>query len=101
MHGACNDVQLGFLYLFKAWGQPADGYKKAAGCFARGLKFCVLWMSAILPTTGPAKIKVEAKAEGAGFIQESSGGSRVVHPIPLMGMPLCYTQKKRAVNRKS
>jgi len=78
MHGACSDVQLGFLCLFKAWGQPVDGYKKAAGCFARGLKFCVLWMSAILPTTGPSKDKEKAKAERIGF-NEGSGGRRETH----------------------
>jgi hypothetical protein len=83
-------------------GRASGGvYKKGRRLFARGLKFCVFRMSAILPTTGPAKIKVEAKAEGVGFIQESSGGSMVEHRIPLEGMPLCYTQKKRAVNRKS
>jgi hypothetical protein len=56
-------------------------------------------MSAILPTTGPAKIKGEAKAEAVGFIQEGGEGRSVVHRIPLVGMTLGYTQKKYAVNR--
>ena len=47
--------------------------------FARGLKFFAVRVSTILPTTGPAKIKVEAKAEGLGFIQESGGGRSVEH----------------------
>ena len=32
-------------------------------------------MSAILPTTGPAKVKEEAKAEGAGFDLADGGRS--------------------------
>ena len=50
-------------------------YKKGRRLVARGLKFCVLGMSAILPTTGPAKVKEEAKAEGAGFDLADGGRS--------------------------
>ena len=75
---------------------PTDT-KKAAGCFARGLKFCVLWMSAILPTTGPAKIKVEAKAEGLGFIQESGSGRSVEHVCTSV-VCLCATPGKSGMS---
>jgi hypothetical protein len=54
---------------------PEKAYKKGHRRYARGLKFCMLWMSAILPTTGPAKVKEEAKAEGAGFDLTDGGGS--------------------------
>ena len=57
---------------------PEKAYKKGHRRYARGLKFCMLWMSAILPTTGPAKIKVKTKAKGLGFVQ-GSGGSEVEH----------------------
>ncbi len=52
--------------------------KKAAGCSARGLRSCIVWVSAILPTTGLSKDKEEAKAESIGF-NESSGGIRRNH----------------------
>jgi hypothetical protein len=66
------------------WGTPAEFTKKAAGFSACGLKFALLWMSTILPTTGPAKIKEETKAERIGIIQESGGGRRVVHHSSLV-----------------
>ena len=37
-------------------------------------------MSAILPTTGPAKIKVKTKAKGLGF-EQGGGGSDVEHNV--------------------
>ena len=54
---------------------PEKAYKKGHRRYARGLKFCMLWMSAILPTTGPAKVKEEAKAEGVGFDLADGGRS--------------------------
>ena len=53
--------------------------KRPPACSARGLKCFAVRVSTILPTTGPAKIKVEAKAEGLGFIQESGSGRSVEH----------------------
>ena len=74
--------------------------KRPPACSARGLKCFAVRVSTILPTTGPAKIKVEAKAEGLGFIQESGGRGSAEHCFHLFAMPLCYTRKKRDVNRK-
>jgi hypothetical protein len=38
-------------------------------------------VSTNLPTTGPAKIKVETKAKGLGFKQGGGGGNDVEHNI--------------------
>jgi hypothetical protein len=56
-------------------------------------------VSTILPTTGPAKIKVETKAKGLGF-EQGSGGSDVEHDNITFGVFLCYTRGKKNVNRK-
>jgi hypothetical protein len=58
-------------------------------------------MSAILPTTGPAKVKEEAKAESIGF-KEGSGGIRVEHNCSfLIALAKRYSRKKLNVKTKS
>ena len=68
-------MQCSFKSLFRTQAIPEKRIKKGHRLYARGLKFCVLQMLAILPTTGPAKVKEEAKAEGVGFDLADGGGS--------------------------
>ena len=73
-----SSMMFSFRRLFQAQAMPEKAYKKGHRLYARGLKFCIDWLSAILPTTGPTKVKEEAKAESIGF-KEGSGGIRVEH----------------------
>jgi hypothetical protein len=68
-------IRSSFWSPFRPQALPEKAYKKGHRRYARGLKFCMLWMSAILPTTGPAKVKEEAKAEGVGFDLADGGRS--------------------------
>jgi len=70
-------MQFSVKRLFQLRAPPEKAYEKGHRRYARGLKFCILWMSAILPTTGLTKVK-EAKAEGVGF-KETGGGRNIKH----------------------
>ena len=79
------------------WGVPAELTKKAAGLLRPRPEVFVVRVSTILPTTGPAEIKVKTKAKGFGF-EQGGGGSDVEHNVTFEVCFFCATPVARKMS---